>query len=155
MTTLRGYIYVVKTDNNLYKIGSAGNVEQRIRKMPFRVHLVHIISTDNVYDTEMDLQERFRKSRLGGEWFRLTETQVQELKSIKYFSVPSKYRHKSGINIRFLPAEIVEGLNRHAFELGFGSRERFLQEVLRVIANSPSEIVEQLIENSQECGVQN
>jgi hypothetical protein len=147
MTTLRGYIYIVKTDNGLYKIGSAGNVEQRIRKMPFRVHLIHIISTDNVYDAETNLQERYRKQRIGGEWFQLTDEQIEELKTVRYFSVPSKYhqKKKSGVNIRFLSHETIDNLNKHAFELGFGSRERFLHKLLKVIANLPSEAVEEII----------
>lgn len=77
-----GWIYVL-TELGYCKIGRSKQPIKRasevITKLPFRVY--HLIQTDNVFDSERYLHERFATKRKEGEWFRLDSSDFDWLLS--------------------------------------------------------------------------
>ena len=70
-----------------YKIGKTVNPVRRegeIRlELPERIQPVHYITTDDPSGVEAYWHERFRKQRKGGEFFALTQADVQAFKRWK------------------------------------------------------------------------
>lgn len=81
-----GYIYLIKAGDGYYKIGRSKNVEVRMREiglqLPFPFEVLHVISTKDMYRGEDDLHNRYAHCHLNGEWFALTEEDVQAICSI-------------------------------------------------------------------------
>ena len=79
-----GWIYVLKGDR-YYKIGQAVCIDNRLKqiepKMPFPTELVHSFEVDDMNITEKELHEHFADKRTNGEWFALTEDDVEWLRS--------------------------------------------------------------------------
>lgn len=141
----KGYIYIVKAGNGLYKIGHATRVEKRIRKLPFEVELIHSIDADNVLQAEKMLHYRYRKFLVGGEWFQLSSKEIGELKGLIHIPEQDDRRPRT-IGIRNLSQNTVDSLNAQAANLGYKSRERYLQDILALIAITPVETIEKAIE---------
>ena len=82
-----GYVYVVKslTDRAHYKIGRTRDLQRRAKtfnvKLPFDVELICLIKTEDMYKLESELHGKFYRKRANGEWFNLTETDLNWLKS--------------------------------------------------------------------------
>lgn len=85
--TREGFVYLVRGPEGKYKIGRAVNVEDRIKafgiKLPFDIHLEHVISSDDYRMAEEVLHERFAHRRTDGEWFNLTDEDIAEIKAIE------------------------------------------------------------------------
>lgn len=83
-THMDGYVYILESANGLYKIGRASNAERRIKNIwtqsPVDLWAVCIIKTENRYELECQLHERFRSQRVKGEWFALTPEDVEYVK---------------------------------------------------------------------------
>lgn len=81
-----GYVYLLKADNGLYKIGHTGDYRDRIRtfkvKLPFDVQYEHIIPADDRLQVELTLHKRYAKQRIRGEWFDLSTEDVRYIKSL-------------------------------------------------------------------------
>jgi hypothetical protein len=82
-----GYVYVLKEINgNHYKIGRTNNPENRAKtfgvKLPFRVEYTHLIKTDDMFTLESELHYRYHHCRIDGEWFALTESDLNEIKGL-------------------------------------------------------------------------
>ncbi|MEO0594759.1 MAG: GIY-YIG nuclease family protein, partial [Chloroflexota bacterium] len=83
-----GYVYLLKVKNrdDVYKIGRTKNPDNRLRtfsvKLPFPVDYEHLIQCDDMYALESELHARYADQRLDGEFFRLTPTNVQAIKTI-------------------------------------------------------------------------
>lgn len=83
-----GFVYLLATphDVTLFKIGRTSNPDNRLRtfnvKLPFPVEYTHLIKTDDMYTLESALHRRFASQRLNGEFFRLTEADVQYIKAL-------------------------------------------------------------------------
>jgi len=79
-----GFVYVLQA-GEFYKIGRSRNVDNRIMQLstipPFELELVCAIATDDMYELEKLLHERFDNRRVRGEWFALTEEDVTWLKT--------------------------------------------------------------------------
>lgn len=79
-----GFIYVIKGDRYC-KIGQAVDVPTRIEQfspaLPFPVEIIHTFATDDMNAAENELHERFADKRTGGEWFALSEEDIQWLKT--------------------------------------------------------------------------
>ena len=76
-----GYIYIVYSIGR-YKIGLTTRPQKRIREIqsPYPVDLICIIQTDNMLSLENALHERFDHARKHGEWFELSDEDIEEIK---------------------------------------------------------------------------
>jgi len=86
-----GYIYIVQLENGLIKIGRTNNLEKRMYifsvKFPMNWAIIHSIkSYDNLF-AERFLHKKFSSKRNIGEWFMLSEEDVEYIKSIRDFSI--------------------------------------------------------------------
>ena len=82
-----GRIYLYKA-GIYYKIGRTKNLERREREiklqLPFKVELIHHIKTNNPIKTEKYWHDHFATRRQNGEWFCLTNSDVEEFKRINF-----------------------------------------------------------------------
>lgn len=79
-----GEVYLVKAENGPYKIGMAQSAKNRLKDfvgLPFAISLEHVIATDDPRKLESYLHERFKSRRVRGEWFDLSGSDVEEIKS--------------------------------------------------------------------------
>ena len=81
--TRNGHIYVVHT-NGYHKIGRSSNVKERINGLratvPTPLELICTIPSTDTYTDEKNLHERFDDKRTQGEWFELTEEDIEWLR---------------------------------------------------------------------------
>ena len=54
--------------------------------LPFEIELVHTIKTDDMVEIERFLHEKFADQRTNGEWFCLSDDDIEWLKDIDYVS---------------------------------------------------------------------
>lgn len=82
-----GYVYLLKSSSGFYKIGRAQNPTNRLKtftvKMPFEVEYEHLLKTNNPKDLEQFFHKRFADKRVNGEWFALTPSDIEFIKSYK------------------------------------------------------------------------
>ena len=80
-----GYVYLIG-GNGYYKIGLSSNPFHRIEgistKLPFEVELIHTIKTNDTRKLELELHKKYDHLRLNGEWFRLRDRDVEEIKKV-------------------------------------------------------------------------
>lgn len=81
-----GHIYVIKV-GELYKIGLSGNFSSRIVQLKqeygFKKYtLIILISVPNMLVIESELHRVFRDKRVGGEWFKLDDTDIAIIREI-------------------------------------------------------------------------
>lgn len=80
----KGYVYLIKADNGLVKIGKTKNIEKRwnhfTTKLPYKLELLFYIDTEDMTGLELELHEQYRKYRKRGEWFELTERHINKIK---------------------------------------------------------------------------
>lgn len=83
---LAGWVYLLRSADDLYKIGRTVDPNNRIRtfnvKLPFDVEYEHLIQTDNRFALETELHHHFAAQRVGGEWFNLSPEDVEYIKSL-------------------------------------------------------------------------
>jgi len=81
-----GYVYLLRSDIGLYKIGKSKDPASRIRtfgiKLPFRVEYEHVIHTSAMTTLELELHHRYADKRMDGEWFALTPEDVDAIRAI-------------------------------------------------------------------------
>lgn len=83
----KGFVYLIRAENGLYKIGKAKNVSTRLQ--PFSVHfpmkwdLVHSFRSNNYSDAEKNLHGVYAEKRDIGEWFKLSEEDVNHIMAIQ------------------------------------------------------------------------
>lgn len=81
-----GYVYVLRADNGLCKIGKARNIDDRIKQLglilPYELELVAIIQSLNYSDLEKHLHEYFSEQRIRGEWFNLSQDDIDQLNNL-------------------------------------------------------------------------
>ena len=81
-----GYVYILKSQDGLYKIGKSVDPEVRIKSMgvllPFAIEPIHFIPSDDYSAAESILHRRFRGRRVRGEWFQLDPFEVEWLLSL-------------------------------------------------------------------------
>lgn len=80
----RGYVYILRSDSGEHKIGRTRNPASRLAtfevKLPFRVNYEMVIYGEDHIALEAELHERFAHCRLDGEWFHLTDQDLDELR---------------------------------------------------------------------------
>lgn len=81
-----GYVYLLRADNGLCKIGKAKVVNDRVRQLeislPYDLELVSELYAEDCTETEANLHRRFAKKRIKGEWFKLDETDIEYIKEL-------------------------------------------------------------------------
>lgn len=83
-----GYVYVARAENGLHKIGRSKNPEDRVRGfagaiMPFIIELVHTIPSNDYVQAEKLLHQRYAHCRRVGEWFDLSERDLDKLLDVR------------------------------------------------------------------------
>jgi hypothetical protein len=75
-----GYIYLLKSTNNYYKIGRTINMDMRMKQYdchaPGPITLIHSFPVLDMVQAEKELHERFASKRYNGEWFALDKEDV-------------------------------------------------------------------------------
>lgn len=83
----KGYIYIFKWED-FVKIGISVNPIKRIKALttglPTEGKLIHLIKTNNMRDAEKTIHDKFSYARKRGEWFSLTESDLEYLQSLTY-----------------------------------------------------------------------
>lgn len=82
-----GFVYLIAADNGMHKIGKTVNLTNRVNefgiKLPMKTWLVHSFKSQNYDVAELQLHELFEDKRSHGEWFVLTDEDVQYICSIQ------------------------------------------------------------------------
>ena len=120
-------IYLLKAANGLYKIGYTSDPFARVRNIqsvsPVPVELILAHTSSRAKEIETELHKKFDKKRARGEWFLLTEDDVEFIKK-KYPPCPQVER---GTVIR-IDEEIYKHLCKNA--LPFESKGKTLYRLL-------------------------
>jgi RNA polymerase subunit RPABC4/transcription elongation factor Spt4 len=104
----QGYIYLLKMLDAFFKIGLSRNPDHRIigigTGLPFTITKIHEFRCPKTNSIESMLHKLFEDKREKGEWFRLSQEDVEWLKSfeddMKYVTLVSKitrYMEKRGV----------------------------------------------------------
>lgn len=82
----KGHIYLLKSAHGHYKIGRSINAENRASlldiELPFAIELIHYFTVPDMAKAESELHTMFADKRLNGEWFNLTDEDVNYIKSL-------------------------------------------------------------------------
>lgn len=82
-----GYVYLVQSPTTYWKIGRTNNPDDRMKtfsvKLPFEVKYKHLIKTSDMYTLESNLHVKYASRRVDGEWFALTDDDVNEICAMK------------------------------------------------------------------------
>jgi Meiotically up-regulated gene 113 len=82
-----GFVYLLKSSEGHYKIGCTISPDDRLHtfevKLPFKVHYEHLIYSADRRRLESDLHKQFASKRIEGEWFNLSDDDVNYIKSLK------------------------------------------------------------------------
>lgn len=83
---ISGAVYLIKS-GEFYKIGKTINYKRRYPEiklqLPFDTEEVHIILTNNINFLEKHWHLRFKNKRKNGEWFKLSDKDVEEFISMQ------------------------------------------------------------------------
>ena len=76
-----GVVYFLRADNGLTKIGRTMNMGQRFKvfstHLPYELEVVRLIHSDNCHELERRLHLRFADKRVRGEWFNVTQDDIE------------------------------------------------------------------------------
>src|SRR5215216_4635009 len=76
----KGFIYLVQADTGQYKIGYSVDVQSRLKAFsvqpPFEYKLIHS------FPAEAKLHQKYDEKHIRGEWFLLSESEVEWIRSI-------------------------------------------------------------------------
>lgn len=83
-----GYVYLIKAETGIYKIGRTTQLNQRITRfetnLPLAIELIHTINCQYHKRAEKHLHAKYAEKRIQGtEWFNLAPEQVEEIKAIQ------------------------------------------------------------------------
>lgn len=89
-----GIVYTIQGINTTwYKIGKTNNFNNRFNrfevKIPIDMKPIHLIYTNNMTRLENELHQRFKKKRMRGEWFDLSQEDIEYIKSINELDFPN------------------------------------------------------------------
>jgi hypothetical protein len=81
----RGYVYLIKSYDDFYKIGQATNPKARVLsfQLPYKPKLIHTIPVSDMDWSERYLHRRFAGKRVDGEWFALDSQDVAYIRSLR------------------------------------------------------------------------
>jgi len=82
-----GFVYAIKADVYV-KIGVATDVQSRVLALrtglPFEITIINTWKHSNATRAERALHRRFETARCSGEWFRLSDDDIDLLRRTKY-----------------------------------------------------------------------
>lgn len=82
-----GWVYLLQSPTNHYKIGCATNPRNRAKtfgiQLPFEVEFLALIYTEDMYSLEGSLHEKFANKRVKGEWFALDAADVDYIQALE------------------------------------------------------------------------
>lgn len=116
-----GHVYVVRNAAGEYKIGRTIDLTARLYSLNGtvgeRLHLVHAMTCDDAVHVERFLHRRYFSKRLGGEWFRLADEDIEELKAISHVpdgALPELYEPERLITLTCqVPHHLNRAIERH------------------------------------------
>jgi hypothetical protein len=88
-----GFVYLLRAimPETHYKIGYSANPTERIEsmgvKLPFPIKPLHVIPTDNARKAEKWWHEKYAHARMGGEWFKLSDKEIQSFRQVEHLSM--------------------------------------------------------------------
>ena len=78
-----GFVYFLKSETGHYKIGKTSNVKSRIKTLqvcsPYKLDLYCYFKTSEMSEVEEKMHEIFHEKRANGEWFSITEEEIDSL----------------------------------------------------------------------------
>jgi hypothetical protein len=82
-----GFVYLVGSDDGMFcKIGRAKDVSKRLEQiklqLPYKIKLLHTIRVSDSIWAESYLHRKYRHCRMNGEWFKLSDSDIRDIKSI-------------------------------------------------------------------------
>lgn len=82
-----GQVYILHADNGLYKIGMVSvSLDHRIKILrqcsPCKLELICSVAVAGTQELEKKLHKQFAPKRSHGEWFRLDEEDIAEIKQL-------------------------------------------------------------------------
>lgn len=79
-----GYIYFLKADNGLIKIGRTKDLDKRLdhftTKLPYKLELIHSIKTSDYVGLEESFHDKYKANRKRGEWFDLDDSDIEDIR---------------------------------------------------------------------------
>lgn len=79
-----GFVYFLLSETGETKIGRTKVLDDRIyhftTKLPYDLKLISYIETDDQFALEKELHERYAHNRLRGEWFGMSDFDMNEIK---------------------------------------------------------------------------
>lgn len=86
-STIDGYVYLIESENGLFKIGRSKDVWKRFSSIamavPVPITLRHVVPTINYIRAEEWLHEQFASKRHHGEWFQLDQDDLEWFKDLE------------------------------------------------------------------------
>jgi predicted GIY-YIG superfamily endonuclease len=83
--TRPGYVYIIRAENGLFKIGKAKSPKARIaaigQLIPMKWEVFHIFWSPDFGDAERSLHQYYASKRIIGEWFALNEHDAEHVKN--------------------------------------------------------------------------
>ena len=83
---LPGYVYLLRDEAGLYKIGLAKDVPTRVkniqRRHAYKINVVHTVACEYTHLLEHALHHRFEHRHAYGEWFRLSNADATFITSL-------------------------------------------------------------------------
>lgn len=81
-----GYVYLIKNNSGSYKIGITINLERRIKTFQTandnKLVLIDFTVVKDRILVEKTLHSKLKYKRLSGEWFQLTDIEVETIRTI-------------------------------------------------------------------------
>lgn len=91
------YNYLISDNNGFYKIGLSQNPDIRLKQiskeLQIELKLLHSFPSDNVKESEELLHMRFGPVRIEGEWFVLSDKDVEYIMKISEYKNGKFYYH--------------------------------------------------------------
>ncbi len=82
-----GHVYLFRSENGLYKIGSSEHVERRLSILrsssPIAIDIVWAEWFDNALLVEKKFHKKFAAKKHHGEWFILNDEDIQFIKGVR------------------------------------------------------------------------
>lgn len=79
-----GYVYIIKNNSNLYKIGCTCNLNERTKRLNYMnggISIILIFKFDDYKYYENKFHKLFKDKRQLGEWFNLSDNDLDFIKN--------------------------------------------------------------------------
>lgn len=89
---MKGYIYFLRIkDTPLVKIGRSVNPKVRVAQfcIPYEAEIIKILHSDDCHTTEKAFHVLFKTGRVRGEWFKLSDADIDLIQRMREELVPS------------------------------------------------------------------